>query len=251
MTKDRRYRNPPVVEALCEVYLTGSVWDDAVPGQFYDRVKQRFPSKRQREIQEAQFSFSAAGEAAAAIRKLPPWIQFMTEKEDRMIQLARDLLVVNQLRPYPYFEDWEPAIYSALEVYRELAKPEAVARLGVRYINRVVIPQFQVRMEDYFTLYPRLPKEMGDEHGSFLLRVEVPDKSSNHTVVITFASASADNPGETAFLLDLYDVFQPTEPFALDTLQCEVKRAHENIITAFEGSITDRLRTLLEPEEET
>lgn len=249
MTKDRRYRNPPVVEALCEIYLKDSAWDDTVPGQYYDQVKQKFPVKRQREIQEAQRSFSTAGEAAAGVRRLPPWVVFVTESENRMIQLARDLLVVNQLRPYPHFEDWEPAIYSALEVYRELAKPAAVARLGVRYINRVVVPKRRMRMEDYFTLYPQLPQEMGDEHGGFLLRVEVPAKSSDHTVFVTFASAPADNPGETAFLLDLYNLFQPSEPFALETIQCPVKTAHENIITAFEGGITDALRTLFRPEE--
>ncbi|MGH8605379.1 MAG: TIGR04255 family protein, partial [Gammaproteobacteria bacterium] len=165
MTNDRRYRNPPVVEALCEIYLKESAWDDTVPGQFYDRMKHGFPVKRQREIQEANISFSIAGEAAAGIRRLPPWIQFVTESGDRMIQLARDLLVVNQLRPYPHFDDWEPAIYSALEVYRELAMPKAVARLGVRYINRVVIPEPRIRMEEYFTLYPQLPQAMGDAHG--------------------------------------------------------------------------------------
>lgn len=249
MTKDRRYRNPPVVEALCEIYLKESAWDDTVPGQFYDRVKDRFPVKRQREIQEAKFSLSTAGEAAAGIRRLPPWIQFVTESGDRMIQLARDLLVVNQLRPYPHFDDWEPAIYSALEVYRELAMPKAVARLGVRYINRVAIPEPRIRMEEYFTLYPQLPQAMGDERGGFLLRVEVPAMAGENTVFLTFASAPADNPGETAFLLDLYNVFQPSEPLALETLQCPVKTAHENIITAFEGSITDRLRTLFKPEE--
>jgi len=248
MTKVRRYRKPPVVEALCEIYLTDSVWDDTVPGQFYDWVKQDFPVKRQREIQEGQISFSTAGEAAAGVRRLAPWVQFVTESEDRMIQLARDLLVVNQLRPYPHFEYWEPAIYSALEVYRELAKPAAVARLGVRYINRVVIPERPLRMQDYFTLYPRLPQEMGDEHGGFLVRVEVPVKANDHTVFVTFASAPTDDPGEAAFLLDFYDLFQPSEPFALEAIQCPIKTAHENIITVFEGSITDTLRTLFQPE---
>src|SRR3990172_4896115 len=157
MTSGRKYRKPPVVEALCEIYFAGSNWDETVPGGFYDRVKDRFPVKRQREIQEAEVAFAGSGEAAASVRRLPPWMQFLSEKGDRLIQLGRDLLVVNQLRPYPSFEDWEPVIYAALEVYRDLAQPKGVARLGMRYINRVVIPEPVILMEDYFTVYPHLP----------------------------------------------------------------------------------------------
>jgi len=50
MTSGRKYRKPPVVEALCEIYFAGSNWDETVPGRFYDRVKDNFPVKRQREI---------------------------------------------------------------------------------------------------------------------------------------------------------------------------------------------------------
>jgi uncharacterized protein (TIGR04255 family) len=248
--QDRRYRNPCVVEALCEIYFSGSKWDDTVPGQFYDRVKEQFPVKRQRAVHEAQVSFSAEGEAAAGVRRHPPWMQFVSQKGNRLIQLGKDVVVVNQLRPYPHFEDWSPVISSALETYRELAKPEAVARLGVRYINRVVIPEPQIRMEDYFTMYPKLPEEMGGMHGAFMLRVEVPGSSGNHMVVVTFGSTSTDKPKkQLALLLDLYDIYSPPRPLPLEEAFDHVSIGHANVVVAFEGSITDRLRTLLEPEE--
>lgn len=248
MTMRRKYRKPPVIEALCELHFEGSAWDDTVPGQFYDRVKAQFPIKRQREIQEAQVLLSTAGEASAGIRRLPPWMQFVSEREDRLIQIGRDVLVVNQLRPYPHFEDWEPLIYRSLEHYRELAKPRAVARLGLRYINRVIIPQRGVRMEDYFTVYPQLPKAMGDTHGPFMIRVELPSQKGGHSVLVTFGSAPPDKSGEIAHLLDLYDIFKPAEPLPFESLPGEVLVAHSNVETAFEGSITDKLRTLFEPE---
>ena len=250
MASGRRYRKPPVVEALCEIYFVGSAWDDTVPGRFYDRVKDRFPVKRQREIQEAEVAFSAMGEAAARVRRLQPWMQFISENRDRMIQLGRDLLVVNQLRPYPHFEDWEPVLYSALDICRELARPQGIARIGVRYINKVVIPEPVVRMEDYFTIYPHLPSAMGDAHGAFMVRVELPSQKGGHTVLVTFGSAPADAPEHIAHSLDLYDIFQPPQPVALDDVPKEVRTAHDNIVTAFEGSITERLRQLFEPGEE-
>lgn len=249
MSSRRRYRKPPVVEALCEIYFSGSAWDDTVIGRFYDRVKKDFPARRQLEIHEAEVRFGPVGEAAAGIRRLAPRIQFLTEAGDRLIQLGRDLLVVNQLRPYPRFEDWEPLFYSALEVYRDLARPEGIGRLGMRYINRVVIPQPAIRLADYFTIYPSLPASIGDKHGPFLVRVEVPAQKGAHTLLVTFGTAPTERPGEAAHLLDLYDSVERFEPLDFARVRDEVRNAHDNIEAAFEGSITDRLRALFEPED--
>lgn len=249
MSVDRRYRKPPVVEALCEMYFEGSEWDDTAIGQFYERVRAEFPKKRQQEIHEAQVRFSAAGDAAAGVRRLPPRMQFVTQTEDRMIQLGRDLLVVNQLRPYASFQEWENTLLEALKIYQELVKPRAIARLGVRYIDRVVIPERTVRMEDYFTLYPEIPATLGAAHGAFMLRVELPPKQA-HRLLVTFGTAPPEQPDSTAFLLDFYDVVERGGEVGLDAIRSDVRAAHENVIEAFEASITDRLRTLFEPMEE-
>ncbi len=248
---ERRYRKPPVVEALCEIYFADSTWDDTVPGAFYERVKQDFPEKRQREIQEAQIALGPAG-VTAGVRRLPPWMQFASEKGDRMIQIARDLLVVNQLRPYPHFEGWEPVVHSALEIYKELTQPGKILRLGLRYINRVVIPGAPVAMEHYFTIYPQLPKALGDTHGPFLVRVEVPQPDQGHTVLITFGTAPPRQPSqdEQNFMLDLYDILQLDKPLDEIELKEEIQRAHNNVVMAFEDSITDRLRHLFEAEDQ-
>lgn len=247
---ERRYRKPPVIEALCEIYFSGSSWDDTVPGAFYERIKADYPQKQQKKIQEAQITMGPE-QAVAGVRQLPPWMQFVSDQEHRMIQLADNLLVVNQLHPYPHFKDWEPEIYRTLGIYKHLAEPKAIARLGVRYINRVVIPEERVRMEEYFTIYPNLPEGLGDLHGSFLVRVEVPQEDSGHTVLITFGTAPPPKSDQMAqaFMLDIYDILQVKKAWNEEQLKQEVKRAHDNIVVAFEDSITDRLRTLFEPED--
>ena len=245
----RKYRKPPVIEALCELYFAGSEWDDTVPGRFFELVKEDFPVKRQREIQEAQITF-AGSESAAKVKRLHPWIQFVSEKGDRMVQLARDLLVINQLTPYPSFEDWEPSIGRCLDIYRKLARPKSVARLGVRYINRVVIPEAKLKMETYFTVYPELPKGMGDEHGAFMVRFEIPSAQGGHSVVVTFASSPAKEGEGQAFLLDLYDIWQSSSGRDLEEVPDLARQAHRNVESAFEGSIRDPLRELFQPEDD-
>jgi uncharacterized protein (TIGR04255 family) len=176
-------------------------------------------------------------------------MQFLTERKDRLVQLSRDLLVINQLLPYPRFEDWEPEIHFVLAVYRELAEPKGASRLGVRYINKVVIPQPTIVMEDYFTIYPRLPKALGDQQSAFMLRAEFL-RQRGHAVLVTFGSAPAEKPGESAHLLDLYDIFKPDTIMPLEAIREEIGVAHDNIEAAFESSITDGLRVLFEPEDQ-
>lgn len=248
---ERRYRKPPVIEALCEIYFSGSAWDETVPGAFYERMKNDFPQKRQQKIQEAQITMGTE-QSVAGVRQLPPWMQFVSDEKHRMIQLAQNLLVINQLHPYPHFEEWEPEIYRALRIYRELADPKKVTRLGIRYINRVVIPEERVRMEDYFTIYPNLPETLGDTHGTFVVRVEVPQGEQEHTMLITFGTAPFPHSGQRgqAFVLDLYDILKMNGDVKETAMKKEVHRAHDNIVVAFEDSITDRLRELFEEETE-
>ncbi len=243
---ERSYRTPPVVEALCEIYFAASTWDDTIPGAFYERVKDKFPRKQQRDIQEAQITLGQ-GTASASVQRLPPWMQFVSANSDRMIQVAEDLLVVNQMPPYPHFEDWEQVVYKALTVYREIALPQKVARIGLRYINRIEIPGAQVSMEDYFTIYPQLPQSLGNTHGPFLVRVEVPQTEQGHTVLITFGSPVPPQPMEEkqVFMLDLYDIATLDIPPCEIELKEEIQQAHDNVVMAFEDSITDRLRDLL------
>jgi hypothetical protein len=68
--------------------------------------------------------------------------------------------------------------------------------------------------------------------------------------LVTFGSAPSDKPKEIAHLLDLYDIFKPTQPFAVEHVQQEVRAAHDNVEAAFEGSITERLRAMFEPEDQ-
>jgi len=246
---DRRYRKPPVIEALCEVYFADSAWDDTVPGAFYERIKSDFPEKRRREIQQAEFSVGF-NEARAGVRTLPPWMQFISDEKHRMIQIAQNFLVVNQSAPYPHFEDWEPEISRSISIYRELAQPQKIERLGLRYINRVEIPasMSKIAMEDYFAIYPQFPQALGSTCSSFLVRVEAPQIDRGHTVLITFASSTPQEqtPNVQVFMLDLYDIAQPNKP--LDHLDFDeaIKKAHCNLVTAFENSITERLRALFE-----
>jgi uncharacterized protein (TIGR04255 family) len=238
----RRYANPPVVEALCELYTSGSAWDATIPGLFYEKVRDHFPKRGQ---SQPVASETALRDPALAARILSPEPRSQFQREDgtRMIQVAPELVVVNQLRPYPAFEDWRPQIVEVLDLYRELARPTRLERIGLRYINRVVIPEPRFPMERYFAVYPEIPESLGREHGPFLLRIQLLPAVPDHQLIVTFGTAPVERADRHAFVLDLYDTVVEQDFRALER---RVDEAHAHLERAFECMITDEARRFFE-----
>jgi len=241
----KKYNNPPVVEALCEVFFDGSQWDSTLPGLFFDRIKGDYPKKKELEQIGVEISVSKDTQGSRVSRGNQR-IQFIKDDGSQLVQIEKDLLVVNQLRPYPRFEDWKPTIDKMITLYAELARPNNVKRLGVRYINRIIIPSDKFKMEDYFCLYPEVPQSLGAMHGKFMMRLEIPPKNKGHLLVVTFGTAPAESPEISAVMFDLYNICTMSTPASSVHVDKCTMEAHENIETAFEKSITDKARSLFE-----
>ena len=244
---EKKYKKPPVQEALCEIFFSGQEWDDTVPGSFYGDIKDNYPTKTQLKHLGIELNLGQK-ERTTRFHEKDDRIQFRKPDGSQIIQLGPEMLVVNQLRPYPRFETWLPVLKDKFNLYSKYAKPKNVEKIGIRYINRIVIPQSEIKMEHYFDIYPNLPKALGDKHGPFMIRMEMPTKFEKHRLIITFASAPSEQPNTTAFALDLYDTFAVQLPPNIDEVTKVAKEGHDNIVLAFENCIRDPLREIFEEE---
>ena len=43
MDKTRKYKNPPLVEAVFELFYEASNWNPAIPGEFYSLINKDYP----------------------------------------------------------------------------------------------------------------------------------------------------------------------------------------------------------------
>lgn len=245
----KKYKNPPVQEALCEIFFSGSAWDNTIPGSFYEGIKKDFPNKAQLKQFGVELNI-AEKERVAKFHDNEDRIQFRKPDGSQIVQLAKDMLVVNQLQPYPHFEAWLPVVKSKLDLYLRLATPKMITKIGVRYINRIDIPKAEIRLEDYFNIYPQLPQGLGEKHGSFMMRLELPPKHFSHQLVITFATAPSKQPESMAFALDLYNIFSNSLSVerGAELVTQIANEGHENIELAFENSIKENLRLLFQEE---
>jgi uncharacterized protein (TIGR04255 family) len=96
-------------------------------------------------------------------------------------------------------------------------------------------------LKEWFHVEPRLPTAWQDAAGAFMLRVEK-RVDGDVGLVLTFGSATSASPDIARFALDLYAICKPAAPLLLEGLAGAMDRAHAAIESAFESSITDKLR---------
>lgn len=237
---NRKYANPPIVEAVCEFRLGPDTrWDLTVPGLFYERVKHDFPHREQRAVQEVELIQEPQG-LQQRIRTTERVLLFAQNRR-MLIQLGPRLLVINALKPYPTWQGFKPYLEKAWEKLREAVEVGGLERIGLRYINQIELPEETVEMEDYFEFYlfvgSRLPQHMS----SFIAGAEFPYAEGRDRCRVQLTSASGGGE-KSAVILDIdYFLARPRAIAPADAMEW-IENAHSAVEEMFEGCITDRLR---------
>ena len=254
MEQRRRYKNPPIEEALCEFrFKPGQDWDLTIPGKLHAKLSDEYAGKPQQQT-VVEVGLEAQGGRPSKLKydEGLAKVQLITENGKRMIGIGQDVLSVHMLRPYhdplcPDHSGWDefqPRILAALDAYWEVAEPIGVCRIGIRYINKIVIPQEAVKVESY--LRCALPEVSGlpDRLNNFVSRVEYVYPDGVHLIL---SQGSVNAPKEhVGFLLDLDVIWESTEPITRDEaltkagdLRTREREAFETVITNKAGELFD------------
>ena len=250
MQRRRRYKNPPIEEALCEFrFQPDQDWDLTIPGKLHVELGDEYSGKPQEQkvvnvslnAQEGKPSRLSYDEGFAKIH-------LVTEDGKRQVGVGKDVLSVHMLRPYqdprhPEKSGWDefrPRIEKALDAYWKVAQPKGVNRVGIRYINKIVIPERQVTVESY--LRCALPNVSGlpDRLNNFVSRVEYDYENG---VRLVLSQGATDAPeAHVGFLLDLDVIWETTESVVQDEALAKVGDLRTREREAFETVITDNAR---------
>lgn len=243
----KKYKNPPIIEALCEFrFQPSQTWDLAVPGLLYEKLRTKFPTRRQGKAIEATIATSA--EAIQHQVTQVDRIQFLREDGNALVQVSPNILAVNHLKPYPSWEVFKPMIMEALETYQNIANPKGLQRIGLRYINRIEIPlgeqETEVELSDFFEFYPYIGKRLPQVIFNFRMATKTRFHDSRDILLLQLSSVLTENSDSVVFLLDLdHSLAKPNE-VRLQGVSEWLEEAHERVEEDFEGSIKDRLRVL-------
>ncbi len=244
----RRYRNPPIEEALCEFqFVPGPEWDLTMPGLIWERLKAEYPAKpRSQAVSTVQVGQQAGG-PSIELQQAPPRIQFRSADLRHLVAVGPGVLSVHMLRPYTGWEHLEARVASALLSYCSVAEPVGISRIGVRYINRIVVMAATVDLSDYFTSPPDPPSALPQQLASFIMRWESSFDDIDGRLVTTFASVPEDGE-QCAFILDIDVIREWADPMPIQDAMVALNdlRARESVV--FEALIQDKAREVFDDE---
>jgi uncharacterized protein (TIGR04255 family) len=243
----KKYKNPPIVEALCEFqFVPTQLWDITVAGLLYEKIKDEFPLKQQ------QVGFRVAvqpGEGEVPEQKIeftPPRMQFFNNDKNSLVQIGPDLLTVNYLKPYPTWEKFKPLILKILGKYIDIANPKGFRRIGLRYINKIDFDQHEIVLMNYFNYYPSIPNNLPQTLKTFQATVEIPYDNERDTLRLTLGTLIPEKPDTFSLMLDLDYIMVLPEGIALNEVSNWLEDAHTKIDNAFEACVKDECRKLFE-----
>lgn len=204
--------NAPIIEAVLDIDcdLPPSLELEMLKAAATDALQGRYPKFRQQLIHQHVFRKEAGAEPEIQMKESLGPMQFLTQDEKQLVQFRPNGFSFNRLAPYSSLDDYLPEIEASWNTFRELARPLLVRKIGIRMINRILLPMPEGRLDfgDFLLVPPRLP-ETGDKLGfiGFLDQHLAADvETGNQANIVKTTELPQD--GKLPLILDI-DVFHP------------------------------------------
>lgn len=181
--------NAPISEALIDIRIpfAPSTLMKSL-SSLQERVRERYPRRDKRMTFEGQVQFIAATQQVSTRAEAPKHLGYAFGSDDRLqvFQARLDGFTFNRLKPYTDWESLRKEAHDLWLLFRAAAKPTAVTRLGLRYINRIDVPSESIELADWFNTAPNLPTAIGPIAGLFM-RLVVKVENPSAMAIITMA----------------------------------------------------------------
>ncbi len=233
----------PIVEAAIEIRARAEgPWDEAAISQQIKSRLSDYPkvTSLKQIQQEIKLQF---GKPAEGLTRDLGWrgLQFQSEDGRRAVQFNRDAFVFNQLPPY---EGWEALLSEAMrlwQIHAGLARPSEAQRLGLRFINRIVMPANDPNFENYIRPHAVPPSNLDLPFVGFFHQDSLAVPGYPYLInIIRMIEPAHDQLSGAAIILDI-DVFT-AQPFELRDDKPQVYLAEMRNLKnkIFFGSITEK-----------
>ncbi|MCY1204298.1 hypothetical protein D9M68_356940 [compost metagenome] len=247
------YARPPITEAVIDIQVDyPSPPDIALYERFTKTVQASLPVSAPLHLFEMGIENNAAGSGALQVKSggapVTIGMRAASPASDRVAQIHQRGFTFSMQAPYAGWDAFSAEAQAVWTTFLELVGPQRVNRVGVRYINRIVIPQQRIEFEDYFRLYPAIPKDVPQDVTGCFMQLVMPqaDLGPGANAIVNFAGEPNAVPGAISFLLDI-DVYCNAMLEARTDLiweHLDKLRVRKNQL--FEASITDRTRELFQ-----
>ncbi len=242
----RKYEHSPIIEVLCDIQFEKVPNDLNKWQKFHKRIFDKYPNagtgkkitllERKNEGEEGSTPELIEVEAR----------RFANDEKTKIIQVSEGTIVYNDIEtPYKGYESFKDDFMKIIGSYIEINNPQKVERLEVRYINEIrfsLESSFEfTEIHKYFNFAPRVDGNIL----SFQFQFQVKSFHDGHFLFVTLMTLPLETDStETAYLIDIQNIFLTTNVVDINDIEATLRDAHENIGRVFENIITPETRAI-------
>ncbi len=245
MTVQKHYSKAPIVEAAIDLHCKSA---NEQSMDTLERVREllvaEYPIREDLIELRAQI---APGTGITSEQKATGF-RALTSERTRVAGIGLERFTFSWLAPYDRWESLRDEAFRIWGLYSSITNPVNVTRVGVRFINRLDLPNKDgvgVELDQYLRTAPRIAPELPQRLESFFLRFQMliaGDPPANLT--ITETGVAPFSPDVVSVLLDI-DAFAQGLAVTAEAAWEIIERLRHQKNAAFECSITDATRELI------
>lgn len=242
MAEIRHLRNAPITEALIDFRVRSNkteILENSLD-TLKERLGSRYPKVQAGHGYRAQVLFRLGGTTENSSGETG-FQGYFFESQDglNIVQFRPDGFTFNRLKPYTSWEEIFAEALGLWKLYVEVAKPEYVIRVALRYINYIKLPLPIYDISQYITGLPDVPKNTFYSLTGFLTRLQLIEPKLKLEAAVTQVLEPNIEPNSVVIILDI-DTFKQKEFNPQDNEILTIFDAlHEMKNTIFFGSITE------------
>lgn len=207
----RHLKKAPITEALIDIQVVFPPdvdYTNLTP--IKDRLAKDYPKSKEQKSANLEIHVKS-GELLTPTTKGRILGYILRSADDKQVaQFRVNGFTFSRLRPYETWEQLRDEARRLWELYLDIATPQRVTRVAVRYINDLNIPLPVEDFGDYITAPPPLPETLPQGVSSFLTRVVIREPSLGADAIITQALDAIVKPDFAPIILDI-DAFKVAE----------------------------------------
>lgn len=251
-----QYLNAPLIYTLSQVIFSHVLkMKDYIP-EIQERIrKEGFPKFKESSFPE--FHFNPTPGAVPTIIEKKKW-DFFDKDNTVAISITENFLSLHTSQ-YTTFENFSSTLEIALNILKEVVKPDLVERIGMRYIDLIRLKEKEtfseylnagltgfsmdkVSVDESLT---RCETISSTKHGVLVARciryndgTFLPPELGMENLGLVFDEAKKPTKGEVISLLDFDHFSKTTRDFAVKDLIKNFKEMHDDIDKIFKDAVT-------------
>lgn len=241
----KQYKNPPIEEAVCEFTFaapaSGQQFDLTLPGRLkmHPSMGEYSGQPRTQNVR----TIAANDPSTVAVQTSLFRVQLPTPEGRHLVSIGHNTLAITVLRPYDGWTSFKPRIERALDAFLEIISFSSVVRIGVKYVNRIVVPKADANASEVLTGAPAQDKISETRLANFTQFAEFV-RTDGVKVLVTQATLQPSAPNSTEYLLDIDTIWDHQTLGNRTEIVATVERLHDIEGAVFETLITEEARRL-------